>query len=798
MFKNYFKVAVRNFFKNKGLSFINILGLTIGLSSCLLIALYIQHELNYDVFQQKGERLVRVIMEYQFDGGGQSNRGNFTSVRVASVFKSTFPEVEAAVKMSRQERIVQYKENLIDEKKFMFADSNFFDVFSFHLLAGNPHKVLGAPKNVVLTQSTARRYFGAESPVGKSLHVGTDTSSYQVTGVMEDCPSNSQIKFDFLASFSSLGIGKEYEETYWDANYTTYLLLKEPSARQSLQAKLPAFMKREMSGQGASINFWLEPFLGIHLHSEFDGFEPNNSISNIYILAGVALLILIIACSTFINLSTAQSLERAKEVGVRKVLGAGKKQLFWQFIGESGALCLVSLLCSIELAVIVLPYFNQLTDKQLPVGSLFSVSFLALSLLIAAIVSLAAGSYPAWVLTRFQPVKILKGSFMSRSSGQGLQKSLIIFQFSISVFMIVASFTIQKQLFYIQHKNLGYDRSRILVLPADISLYPKVPLIKQTFKLDPSIIGVSSCVRTPVEGGGGYNMRTSLMPVNQQIAVIANPIDEDFLRITGMTRVAGEDLTIEDIRAVSDTVQNRRIYHFILNESASRQLGWTPEEAIGKKMFLGDSRVGFVKGVVRDFNFESLHHPIKPIVLFPEARINKLLVKIDGRHLPHTISFLEAKWESLFPDRPFEFRFLDEDFNNLYNAELRLGTVMNLFSYMAITLACLGLFGLSSYTAHQRIKEIGVRKVLGASVQNIVLLLSGGFVRLALVSLMIAFPLAWWIMNSWLRGYAYRIVMGMDIFWKAGLTTLMITLLTISFQSLKAALANPAKNLKTE
>ncbi|MDP9043105.1 MAG: ABC transporter permease, partial [Bacteroidota bacterium] len=779
-------------------SFINIFGLSIGLTCCMLIALYIRHELSYDAFQQNRSRIARVIMEYSFDGGTQSNKGNYTSVRVASVFKSTFPEVEAAVKMTRQARIVKYKENMIDEKNVYFADSNFFHVFSFHLLQGDPHHVLEAPNRIVLSRSTANRYFGDENPVGKSLNMEGDNQPYLVTGVAEDCPSNSQIKFDFLASFSSLGLSKEFENTYWDANYTTYLLLKEPKARESLQAKLPAFMKKEMAGQGASVNFWLEPFSDIHLHSEFDGFEPNNNILNIYMLAGVALLILIIASSTFINLSTAQSLERAKEVGVRKVIGAGRQQLFWQFMGESGAVCMVALLCSLFLAAISLPYYNKLTGKTLSIQVLFSLPFLFFSLMIAVLVMFVAGSYPALILTRFQPVKVLKGSFRHQGSGQRLRTSLIVFQFTISVFMIVSTLIIQKQLFYIQHKNLGYDRSRVLVLPADNSFYSRIPLIKQTFKSDPEIISVSACVRTPVEGGGGYNMRSSLMPSNQQIAVIANPVDEDFIKTTGISLLAGQDLTVQDIRDISDTDQSKRLYHFILNESAARELGWTPDEAIGKKMFLGDSRSGLVRGVVRDFHFESLHHPVKSIVLFAEPRANKLLIKLNGRNLPGSISFLETQWKRLFPDRPFEYHFLDEDFNKLYISELRLGRIIRGASLLAITLACLGLFGLSSYSVHQRIKEISVRKVLGASVRNILVLLSGKFIRLALISLLIAFPLAWWLMNSWLNGFSYRTTFGVDIFLKAGAVTLLITLITISFQSVKAALAKPAKSLKSE
>jgi putative ABC transport system permease protein len=799
MLTNYFKIIFRNFWKNKTFSAINIFGLGIGLTSCLLIALYIQHELSYDNFQKNGDRIARVIMEYKF-GVGESKKANFTSVRVASVFKRTFPEVESAVKMVQYERVVQYKDKLFNEKRLMFADPAFFDIFSFPMRQGDPHKALAAPNQVVLTESAAKKYFGSENPLGKALRIGTDSNLYQVTGVMEDCPSNSQVKFDFLASFSSLErteIPPDSEKFYWNANYTTYLLLKDKNSLASLQAKLPAFMNKEMTGAGVTINFFLEPFTKIHLYSEYDAFEPNNSITYIYILSLVGLLILIIACSTYINLSTARSIERAKEVGIRKVAGAAKKQIFWQFMGEAAALCLVSMMLSIIAATIVMPYFNQLTSKQFQPGLLFSLPFIGFALVVVICVSFLAGSYPALVLSGFQPAKVLKGAFKNADSGQWIRKSLIVFQFAISVFLIVSTFIIQQQLYYIQHKKLGYDREHVLVLAMDNKMLANIPLIKQQLKSNPDIIGVSCSVRSPVEGGGGYNMRSSEMPEDEQTAVTANPVDEDYLSVTGIRLVAGSNLTEQDTKDVSDD-QKQKIYYFILNESAVRQLGWTPQQAIGKKMFLDNSRPGYVKGVVKDFHFESLHNPIKGIVLFPELRARELLVKLNGRHLTQTISFLEAKWKSLVPDRPFEYRFLDEDYSKLYSAELRLGKIMNLFSAIAIALACLGLFSLSAYSAKQRIKEIGVRKVLGASVSNIVFILSKDFVKLAVIAIAVAFPVAWWSMHTWLQDYSYRIQIQWWVFALAGILCILIAVLTVSFQAIKAAMANPVKSLRTE
>ena len=798
MLKNYFKTAWRNLWKHKTASVINIFGLTAGLTCCLLIALYIRHELSYDQFELKGDRIARVIMEYSFDGSSQSNKGNYTSVRVAPVFMRTFPEVETAVKMTETERVVQYEDKLFNEKNVMFADTAFFDLFSFRLLRGNQHEALAAPYQVVLTESTVKKYFGAGNPIGKTLRIGRDSSLYKVTGVIQDCPSNSQIKFDFLASFSSLGITADYEKTYWDANFTTYLLLRNKNQIASLQAKLPPFMKKEMEGQGATVNFYLEPFRKIHLYSAYGGFEPNNNIVYIYILMAVALLILIIACSTYINLSTAYAIERAKEVGVRKVIGAGKKQLFWQFIGESVMICLMAVILSIMVAIFVLPLFNQLADKRLQAGSLFTWPFVLFCLFIVTAVSLLAGSYPALMITRFQPVRVLKGSFQSSGSGQWLRKSLIVFQFAISVFLIISTVVMQKQLYYIQHKNLGFDREHVLVLPMDNKMISSIPLIKQQFKTNPDIISVSRCVRSPVEGGGGYNMRSAAMPENSQIAVIANPVDEDYIKTTGLQIIAGTDFIEQDIKDVSVEGPNKKPYHFILNESAAKQLGWTPQEAVGKKMFLDNSRPGFVKAVVKDFHFESLHNVIRPFVLFPELRGRELLVKMTGHNLPNTIAFLEAKWKSLVTDRPFEYRFMDEDFNKLYYAELRLGKIMNLFSIMAVVLACLGLFGLSSYSTQQRFKEIGIRKVLGASVSNIVIALTRDFIWLALLAIIIAFPLAWWAMTKWLQDFTYRTDMSWIIYLPSGAITILLAVVTVSIHAIKAAMANPIKSLRTE
>jgi len=799
MIKNYFKIAWRSLWKNKMSSLINISGLTAGLTCCLLMVLYMQHELSYDKFQQNGDRIVRMIMEYKFSEG-EITKGNFTSTKVFPAFKRNFPEVENGVRMSDPDRLVKYEDKLFNETKFLYADSTFFSVFpSFRLLKGQAQQVLKSPNMVVLSATAAKKYFGSiDNAVGKVLLISSKQDNYLVTGVAEDYPSNSQIKFDFIASFSSFGPAQE--ETYWNANYTTYLLLKDKSSIASLQAKVEPFMKKEMDRieRGAYVNFQLEPYTKVHLYSPYDGFEPNSNITYIYIIGAIAVLILLIACFTYINLSTARSMERAKEVGIRKVAGAIRGQVFWQFIGESILVTFISLVLSFILASLIIPGFNALADRNLSASGFFQPPVLLAALVIGVTISLVAGSYPALILSKFQPVKILKGSFKNTSSGTWLRKSLIVFQFTISVFLIVSTFIIQKQLHFIQNKKLGYDREHVLVMTIDQKIMDKIELVKTTFTSNPNIIAVSKANNTPVNIVGGYSMRRADMASGQEMNVKANPVDDDYIKANGLQIIAGTNFSRQDLLDANKEDYTKNYFYYILNESAVKALGWKPEEAIGKKMFLGDHRPGEVKAVIKDFHFASLHTPVEPLILFPGDWGSNLIVKTTGNNLAGTISFLEAKWKELAPHRPFEYRFMDEDFQKLYSSEMRTGKVFTIFAGIAILLACLGLFGLAVYATQQRTKEIGIRKVLGASVSGITVLLSSKFLGLIAIAFLVASPIAWFVMHKWLQDFAYRVDISWWVFAIAGLSVLLITLITVGFQAIKAAVSNPVKSLRSE
>ena len=800
MFRNYLKIAWRNLTRNKGYSAITVTGLSVGLAACLVLFMYITHELSYDDFQTKADRLVRVTMEYSMDGRVANIPQ--TGTKVAPALGRNFPEIEAGVRLIGRDGVVINGDQSFSEKRIVFADSAFFTLFSFPLLSGNPKTVLAGPNLVALSATKARTYFGLADPVGKILRINTGGSfrEYTVTGIVGDCPENSQIKYDLITSFATLPAAKS--EEWYSANYSTYLLLRQPDDLARLQAKIPGFMRTQLgdgeTSSGSYLTYNLEPIRRVHLYSDVDGFfEPNGNLTYLYLFGSIALLILLIACVNYVNLATSRAVERVQEVGVRKVMGARQGQLFGQFIGESTIITTLSLVLALLLVALLLPAFNTLSDRHFSISFWAEPGHLFLLPVIGVVISLLAGSYPAFVLARFQPLRVLKGHLTTVGAGQ-LRKALIVFQFAITSLLIIGTLLIKNQLAFIQNRKLGYNKDHVLMLPVDRQVLEKIRVIKTEFKQDSDVEQVSLASESPVFVQGGYGVRRESRPDDEYKMVAGLQIDEDYVKTMGLRLVAGRDLALTDVEQASvPDGDSLNYYHFIPNESAVKALGWTPQQAIGQKIDM-NGRKGEIKAVVADFHFASLKQKIGPLLLFPEKGGETLLVKLAGHQLGNTLQVLEQKWRTLMPERPFSYAFVDSEFERLYADETRTGQIFSVFAMLSVFLACLGLFGLSAYTTAQRRKEIGIRKVLGASVTSIVALLSKDFLKLVLLAIVIASPIAWYAMHRWLADFAYRVDISWWVFGLAGLMAISIALLTVGFQSVKAALTNPVKSLRSE
>lgn len=796
MTRNYFKIAFRYLQKNKLYAIVNIIGLAIGITSCILIGIYIWHELSFDRFHAKADRITRTVWEYNF--GDKTNRTASTGTKVGPEFQRNFPEVESYVRTLKYSRVVAYKDQAFDEKNFLYADPAFFSVFSFPLLQGDPGKVLDAPDKLVVTQSTAKKYFGTNNPIGQTLKVGV--SDFIVSGIVADVPDNSQLQFDFVGSFTSLNAAKT--EKWNEANYITFLLLRHGDQVKKLQAKIDNYMnsvaRKEMQLSGKDYSkYILEPLTSVHLYSDLDGFEPNGNIIYIYVLGAVALLILLIACVNYTNLSTAQSAGRSAEVGMRKVLGADRKQVFWQFISESFLLTVFSVIIGLALSIWLLPYFNQLSGKSLEISLLFHPYMLLSLLMLTLLVTFAAGAYPSLILSKGKIINILKCGFRFTGSA-GLRKSLIVFQFVISIFLIVTTVIILQQLHFIQSKNLGYDKEQMIVLPVDLPFLEKYDDIKKALATNSNIKSISGAYEEPthIDWGDGLNKGNGTGE-KDRISVNAIPVDEDFVKTMNLTILAGREFNQTDVLQFDTSGGGSNLHHhYILNESAAKALGWTPQDAIGKIVDKGTE--GPVVGVVKDFHFKSFHEAIGPLVIFMDkSLVRSLFVKVSG-NIPSAISHLEKIWKEWVPHRPFEYHFLDESYHSLYKTEQRTGSVFSAFAIIAVALACLGLFTLTAYTMVQRTKEIGIRKILGATIGNILTLVAKDFMKLVFIAFIIATPIALYVGNKWLGNFVYRIPVQWWVFAGAGVITLIIAFVSISLQAFKTAMANPVKNLRTE
>ncbi len=809
MIKNYLKIAYRNLTRNKFISFINLFGLTIGLTCCLLITCYILNELSYDKYNEQADNIYRVTRTFKNRDGVVSLKLSTISPPFGYYFPGDFPDIRKMTRLlSNGPTPMRYEDKKFNEKDIYFADENLFDVFTVKVLKGNPRKALSDPYSIMLTEEMAHKYFGNEDPMDKSIRFNSQFD-FKVTGIYKAFPANSHMHPSMLASFNTLRdstvYGEENLRRNWGNNsFFTFLLLPKDYPVESMIAQFPAFIDRHMTGEeyegqtpSKMTSLGLQKLTDIHLYSHTDyEAEPNGDISRVYIFSAIALFILLIACINYMNLSTARSALRAKEIGIRKVIGARKKELIGQFLGESVLLSWLALFAALILTYFLLPFLNRVTGQELTFQILLRRQVIIPLLLIPFIVGIVSGIYPALFMSGFQPVKTLKGLFKVGGSSISFRKALVITQFAIGIILIITTVIVFKQLNYIQHKSLGFDKDRVMTLGYSNEVSTKYESFRTELLQNTSFKDMTRSSRIPTgrlldNMGASVLSGDSLRPVTTDIKYVS--ADYDFVSTFGIPMAAGRFFS----RSYgTDTAS------FVINESAIGAIGWkSPQEALGKEFKYGDIN-GHVIGVIKDFHFESMHQAIVPLVLImlPERRsyFNNLSIKVAGGSMAAAMSYAESTWKKFFPETPFDYVFLDDSFDRLYQAEQRQANLFTAFALVAIFIACLGLFGLSAFSISQRVKEIGVRKVLGADVRTIVLLLSKDFLKLVVLAALLAFPIAWWAMNSWLKDFAYRVSMDWWVFLLAGIVAAIIAFLTVSFQAIKAAIANPVKSLRSE
>jgi putative ABC transport system permease protein len=807
MFKNYLKVALRNLWKSKGFSAINIIGLAAGLGVCLLIVLYVADELSYDRYNDKADRIYRLDADIYF------NNTQFTASispkPLALTLAKECPQVEQMVRINYQNDILVKKGgDWIRDHHLAYADSTFFKVYTVPMVTGDPNTALNEPHSIVIDESAAKRYFNSTDVVGKTLELEGKTIC-KVTGVMKDLPRQSHFHLSFILPQRDRGYQGDNDQ-WLSNNWHSYILVRPGVDRAFLQSRVDATVNKylglqlqqmlhasmqDMQHQGAHFIYHLMPLEDIHLRSNKSyEMEPNGDINTVYIFSFIAILILVIACVNFMNLSTARSANRAREVGIRKVAGSTKGHLITQFLTESVLLSFFSLLLALGIALLLLPMFNQLAGKELHAGSLFSPRFLALLVLLVFLVGCLAGSYPAFYLSSFQPILVLKGKVASGFKGSMLRNILVVGQFVISIGLIIGTIVIYNQLNYIRSRETGFNRDQVLVihnayLGGDGIKSFRKELTQLTGVADASLSGDLPTVGSGYDQEGWF--RTPSMDTKGAVVLTNLFVDEHYIPTLGMKIVKGRNFSI-DFPTDSTGI--------ILNESAVQLLGW--KDPINQMFYRpGDSMKSVayhVIGVVKDFNFSSMHDKVGPLVINMGDNRGSMAVRLRGGDITGPVGQIETKWKAIANGVPFTYTFMDDDFNKLYQTEKQTGQLFISFAVFAIFIACLGLFGLVTYAAEQRMKEIGIRKVLGAKVGGIVGLLSRDFIKLVLIASLIAFPIAWWGMSQWLDGFAYRIGISWWIFVLAGAAALVIALATVSLQTIRAALANPIKSLKSE
>ncbi len=809
MFKNYLKVAFRNLWKNKAFSAINIIGLSAGIAVCLLIVLYVVDELRYDKYNENADRIYRIDSDISFNGS------QFTSTTtpepMAPTLLNDYPQVLQIVRISNVGDLLVKKDNQnIQNHNAVFADSTFFKVFTLPMIQGNASTALSEPNSIVIDETAAKRYFNSTDVIGKTLHVNNSVDC-KITGVIKDIPQNSHFHFSFIRPMRDTYRGNEHD--WLSNNVHSYILVKAGTTTASIQSNIDALVNnylnkdlealmhistKDVQKNGNHFLYHLMPLTDIHLHSDKSyEFEANGNITYVYIFSVIAIFILLIACVNFMNLSTARSANRAKEVGIRKVAGSLRSNLIFQFLTESVLLSFLSLLIALLLSALLLPLFNQLAGKQMLVNTLFSTWLFPVMIGLVLIVGLIAGSYPAFYLSSFQPIQVLKGSIAKGFKSSWLRSSLVVFQFCISIVLIVGTIVIYNQLNYIRSKKIGFNRDQVLILHNTYALDKQIkPFREELLKL----AGVQNATISgdlPTTPGFNQNgwFRDPTLNAKKATVIADFNVDENYIPTLGMNISKGRNFST-DFPSDSSGV--------ILNEAAVKLMGIKDplNDVLYRPSYRDASLHKVIKyhivGVVKDFNFSSMHEKVGPLVFELNQNTGSMAVRINTKNIPALISQIENKWHTMSTGQPFSYSFMDNDFNNIYSAEQRTGKLFITFAVFAIFIACLGLFGLVSYAAEQRVKEIGIRKVLGAKISGIVAMLSKDFVKLVLIASIIAFPVAWWAMNKWLQSFAYRINISWLVFVAAGVLTIVIALLTVSFQAIKAAAANPVKSLRSE
>ena len=783
MLKNYLKVAIRNILKHKGYSFINITGLAVGMACCLLLLLWVQDELSFDRFHDDINNVYRVICE---DHSADVVKDiAVTPAPLAPVLKDEIPEIIYATRVAMPTMAMSYREKIFNETVLM-ADPDLFQIFSFNMIEGDPATALENPLSLIVTQTMVDKYFGREDPIGKTITIGNKTD-FTVTGILEEVPYNSSIRFDFVAPFKYLSESEDID--YWGAyRYSTFVRLQDGSSVKDVNRKISGIIGNHRADNNDRL--YLQPYKNIHLYSNLAyDFRNRGSIKYVWIFSFLALLIIIIASINFMNLATARSSKRAREIGMRKVVGAFRSDIIRQFYGESILLSFIALFFAIILVEISIPVFNELTGKHL-ILKFFGDVHIVLGLIgLTLFTGIVSGSYPALLLASFKPVAVLKGGFGREGKGSSFRKILVITQFSLSIFLIVGSLVVGRQLDYMKNKNLGFDKEHVIYMPLKYSYVRKYNILKNRFLQNPNVTNVTASFQLPSNiGSSPGGMDWEGRPSGFDLRINAGLVDFDYFETFGMKMADGRSFSRE--YATDSTAA------YILNEEAVRQMGIS--SPVGKWFSFWDTP-GTIVGVVKDFHSTSLQNEINPIVLKIDPYwLNYMYAKIKSDNISAVVDSFKKIWNEILPGYPFEYRFLDETIDRQYRTEERLKSIFGYFTFLAIFISCLGLFGLASYMAEQRTKEIGIRKVLGASIPNIITLISREFVLPVFVANAIALPAAYLYMNHWLNDYAYRTNLGWSIFIFAGSLSFIITLLTVSYQAFKAAFTNPVKAIKYE